>query len=76
MKKFLDTGNLIVVLLTIILFILALFLKGFSKDLLLEIGVLLVSIKLIFFANKQALFDKEVMQRFDEIKKQISELKK
>ncbi len=76
MKKLLDTGNLIVVLLTIILFILALFLKGFSKDLLLEIGVLLVSIKLIFFANKQSLFDKEVMQRFDEIKKDISELKK
>ncbi len=76
MKKLLDTGNLIVVVLTIILFIVAIFLKGFTKDLLLEAGVLLVSIKLIFFANKQIIFDREVMSRFDELKKEIENLKK
>lgn len=76
MKKFINTGNLIVIVLTILLFIIALFVKGFTKDLLLEIGVLLVSIKLIIFNYKQSLFDKEVLRRLDSIQKVILKLKK
>ena len=55
MKKLFDTGNLIVIVLTVILFVAAPFLKGIAKDLLLEAGVLLVSIKLIMFNYKQSL---------------------
>ena len=76
MKNLFDTGNLIVIVLTVILFAAALFLKGITKDLLLEAGVLLVSIKLIMFNYKQSLFDKEVLRRFDDIQKNLSELKR
>lgn len=49
MRNQFDMGNLLVIALTFILFVAALFLKGITKDLLLEAGVLLVSIKLILF---------------------------
>lgn len=76
MKKLFDTGNLLIIILTFILFVAALFLKGITKDLLLEAGVLLVSIKLIMFNYKQSLFDKDVIRRLDEIQKDLSEMKK
>ncbi len=76
MKKLLSTGNLLVIGLTIVLFVAALFVKGITKDLLLEAGVLLVSIKLILFNYKQSLFDKEVLQRLEEIQKSLSNPKK
>ena len=76
MGKFLDTGNLIVIALTVLLFIVALFSKGITKDILLEIGVLLVSVKLILFNYKQSLFDKEMLRRLDDIQKDISRIKK
>lgn len=74
-KKIIDKGNLIVIVLTATLFIVALFLKGLSKDLVLEAGVLLVSIKLIMYNYKQSLFDKEVNNRLDEIQKNLIEIK-
>ena len=54
MKKNLDLGNAIIIALTFILFAIALFATGFTKDLLLEAGVLLVSVKIILMgaANK------------------------
>lgn len=76
MKKLLDVGNLFVIILTALLFVAALFLKGITKDLLLEAGVLLVSIKLITFNYKQSLFDKEVLRRLDEIQKDLTERKR
>lgn len=76
MKKYINMGNLIVIVLTILLFIVALFVKGFTKDLLLEIGVLLVSIKLIIFNYKQSLFDKEVLRRLDSIQREMLKFKK
>ena len=76
MRNQFDTGNLLVIALTFILFVAALFLKGITKDLLLEAGVLLVSIKLILFNYKQSLFDKEILRRLDEIQKGLSEINK
>ena len=75
MKKLFDTGNLIVIFLTILLFVAALFLKGLTKDLLLEAGVLLVSIKLILFNYKQSLFDKEILRRLDDMRADLAEIK-
>ena len=46
MGKHFDTGSLLIILLTFILFIVALWVKGVTRDLLLEIGVLLVSARL------------------------------
>jgi hypothetical protein len=49
-----DPGAIIVILLTIGLFLVALFVKGFTHELLLEAGVFLVSVKLILMAKKNA----------------------
>ena len=50
MSKHFDTGSMIVIIVTLLLFIVALFTKGFNQDLLLEAGVFLVSVKLILMA--------------------------
>jgi hypothetical protein len=54
MAKHYDPWAIIVVALTLILFITALFLKGLSHDLLLETGVFLVSVKLIMMSYKNS----------------------
>ena len=54
MKKHFDPGSLIVIIVTFVLFGSALFTKGFTHDLLLEAGVLMVSIKLIMMSYKHS----------------------
>lgn len=65
-----DPWSNVIVILTLGLFILALFLKGFTHDLLLEAGVLLVSAKLIRMAQKNA----ETENRLEQRLKRIEEL--
>jgi hypothetical protein len=52
--KFFDPWSVIVIALTAILFAGALFVKGFTHDVFIEVGVFLVSIKLILMAQKNA----------------------
>ncbi len=66
--KYLDTGTIIVIMLTIMLFAAALFVKGFTHDLLLEAGVLLVSVKLILMAYKNGAGFHDLKQDLREIK--------
>ncbi len=47
LRKNLGVGSLVVILITLALFVAALFEKGFTKGLLLEAAVFLVSVKLI-----------------------------
>jgi hypothetical protein len=49
-----DPWSVVVIALTVGLFLVALFVKGFTHSLFLETGVLLVSIKLILMAKKNA----------------------
>lgn len=49
------------------LFVLALFVKGIGKDLLLEAGVLMVSIKLIMMSSKNALQANAIREDLDRI---------
>ncbi|MDA3781085.1 MAG: hypothetical protein PF487_12810 [Bacteroidales bacterium] len=65
-------GNILVIALTFSLFIASLFLTGFTHDLLLESGVLLISIKLIIMNYKNSLANKEVIKKIDEIKEILS----
>ena len=58
MIKHFDTGSLIVITVTLILFVLALFAKGFTHDLLLEAAVFLVSVKLIMMAYGNSVYIK------------------
>ena len=53
-KGHLDAGSRIVVLVTCVLFITALFIKGFGHGVLLEAGVFLVSVKLIIMSYKNS----------------------
>jgi hypothetical protein len=55
MNKHLDLGSFIVALITLVLFIAALFTKGLSHDLFLEAGVFLVSVKIIVMAYRNSL---------------------
>ena len=73
MPKFSDPWSMFVIVLTIALFILALFVKGFTKGLLVECGVLMVSIKLILMAKKTAEIEANLEQRLDRIEKLLSE---
>jgi len=68
MGAYFDVGSLIVIIATFILFTLALFAKGFSQDLLLEAGVLLVSVKLIMMAYKHSVCIESFENELKEIK--------
>ncbi|MBN2632430.1 MAG: hypothetical protein JXR66_02665 [Bacteroidales bacterium] len=67
MKRFFDTGTMVVVLITLILFILALFTKGLTHDILLESGVFLISVKLIMMAYKTNLFYNDISENLKKI---------
>jgi hypothetical protein len=73
MTKHFDLASLIVILITFVLFTVALFVKGFTQDLLLEAGVLLVSIKLIMMAYKNNTDAKEIRQELGEIKQMLAD---
>lgn len=64
-KQHLDMGSRIVILITALLFVIALFVKGIGHDLLLEAGVFLVSTKLIIMAYKNSVTAKELGHRLD-----------
>ena len=55
MKKYLFTADLVVIIITLVFFIVALFVNGLTQDLLLVAGVLLISGKIIMmnYSNKQ-----------------------
>jgi hypothetical protein len=67
MKDF-DAGSLIVIITTFILFVAALFFTGFTHDLLLEAGVVLVSVKLIIMAYKSGVETEYIRRELKEIK--------
>jgi len=73
MTKYIDAGTIIVIVITILLFTVALFVKGFTNELLLEAGVLLVSIKLIMMAYRNSINYKDVKRELNEIKQLIRE---
>jgi len=60
MQKHLDTGSIVVIVITFVCFAIALFVKGLTQALLLEVGVLLVSIKLIIMAYKSSLANADI----------------
>jgi len=73
MKKNLDLGNAITIALTFILFTIALFATGFSKDILLEAGVLLVSVKIILMGAANSNSNREIMKKLNEINEKIKD---
>ena len=72
-REHFDTGTLIVIAVTFVLFSIALFSKGLTHDLLLEGGVFLVSVKLILMGYKNSVTSKRVLQELHEIKKALAQ---
>ena len=71
MKEFLDPASIVVILITLVLFIAALFYKGLTHDLLLEAGVFLVSVKLILLSYRNSVFIIDLNKELEEIKELI-----
>ena len=59
-----DPWSVVVIVLTVGLFLTALFVKGFTHDLFIETGVLLVSVKLILLAQKNVRTEENLKQHF------------
>ncbi len=72
MQKHLDIWSRLVILVTLVLFVAALFVKGFGHGLLLEAGVFLVSIKLITMAYKNSVGQAEVVGRLDALQQALA----
>lgn len=75
MKKYVSAADSIVIVTTFLLFAIALFSKGLTHDLLLEAGVLLVSIKIIMMNYKNNISDRAIMKELHEIKQALVEMK-
>lgn len=67
MPKHFDFWSIMVITLTLVLFVLALLIKGFTHDLLLEAGVFLVSVKLILMSHKNSMLAIRTEKRLDQI---------
>jgi hypothetical protein len=67
MKRYLDIGSVVVAAVTLALFVAALFVKGLTKDLFLEVGVLLISIKIIMMSYKSATATERLERKIDAI---------
>lgn len=67
MRKHFDFWSILVIVLTLILFVVALFITGLKHDLLLETGVFLISVKLILMGHKNSVIALEVDNRLEQI---------
>jgi len=73
MTRYFDKGTIFVIIVTGLLFIVALFVKGFTHGLLLEAGVLMVSVKLIMMAYRNSINNEELKKELHEIKTLLKE---
>jgi hypothetical protein len=69
-----DFGTIVIIGITLLLFVLALFEKGFTHDLLLEAGVFLVSVKLMMMSYKNSLAAHDIQKQLNEIEQAINRL--
>jgi len=67
MRKHFDLWSIVVIALTLILFIVALFIQGLTHELLLEAAVFLVSVKLILMSYKNSVLAVETEKRLEQI---------
>ena len=72
-RKLLDVGSWITIAVTLILFAVALFVKGVPHDLLLEAGVFLVSVKLVIMSYKNAIASDDVRTELRRLREALAE---
>lgn len=73
MHKHFDAPTVAVIVITFVLFVIALFVKGFTHDLLLEAGIFLVSVKLILMGYKNSVINGKLLEELQEIKSRLKE---
>ena len=74
LTQHLDPMSIIVLAITLVLFVVALFAKGFTHDLLLEAGVFLVSMKLIMMMYKSGATAKEMKEKLRRIQAAVEQI--
>jgi hypothetical protein len=67
MRKHFDFWSILVIALTLVLFVIALVIKGLTHDVLLEAGVFMVSVKLILMSHKNSVLAIETEDRLEQI---------
>ncbi len=75
-SKTFDLGSLAIIVLTLVLFVLAVFVKGLSKELLLEAGVFLVSVKLIMQSYKISANEEKLMAKLEGIEEALARIER
>lgn len=73
-SKHFGKGSLIVIAITFVLFAVALFAKGFTHDLLLEVAIFLVSVKLILMAYSNSVSSKKLEKKLSDMEEKIDRL--
>ena len=73
-QKSFDAGSLGIIAVTLVLFVVALFVKGLTHDLLLETGVFLVSVKLIVMSYKNAVASQRLHEELSEIRETLQRI--
>jgi len=73
-SKHFGKASLVVIITTFILFVVALFVKGFTHELLLEAAVLLVSVKLILMAYSNSVSSRKLEKKLSDMEKKIDQL--
>jgi len=71
-RRLVDPASVLVIALTLVLFVIALFEKGVTHDLLLEAGVFLVSVKLILMSYKQSIAASKGEERLERIEAMLA----
>ena len=71
MSNRLDFGSILIIVITFILFVVSLFVKGLSHEILLDSAVFLVSVKIIIMSFKNESYIKELSKQLEEIKSLI-----
>lgn len=74
MKRHLDNASTVILVITLVLFVVALFLKGFTHDLLLEAGVFLVSAKLIIAGYKHEYATNTLVNQLNAINSKLDKI--
>jgi hypothetical protein len=74
MERYLDATSVLTIIVTLVLFGMALFAKGLTHDLLLEAGVFLVSVKLILAGYKSSVAADTLLNRLTRIEATLARL--
>ena len=73
-RQHFDTGSVLVIFITLVLFGVALFEKGLTHDLLLEAGVFLVSVKLILMIYKNGIAAAALQAKLDQLLRAVERI--